>query len=523
MNKNRRHKQFCASDSNKSSQKHTAINRREFLAAASGTVAAFTIVPRRVMGGVRHGRIAPSEKINVGYIGTGTQGIRQLMDALRRPELRIVSVCDPNKDSADYVAWSRNEIRNKIRAFLNKPKWGEGQRGCRCGREVGREIVDSYYAMNTSSGKYKACSAYSDFRELLENENDLDAAYIMTPDHLHATVAVAAMKKGKHVIMHKPLSNVLYETKLAVDTARKTGAATHMFCAAGNRATPLICEWIWDGAIGQVREVHNWSSRPFWPQGMTEYPREKPPIPDGLDWDLWLGPVPHRPYHKAYTHAVFRGWYDFGAGAMGDMGNYSFYQIFKILRLPSPVSVEAGRSQYWEIVDNLWKKQVNNISFPRASMIHYEFPAREGMPPVSLYWYDGGLRPPKPRELEVDGKDMPEEGLLFVGDKGKILAGFSGSNPRIIPESKMQAYKKPPETLPRPIGELDQWIRACKGGKPAGASFENIYPFAQTVCLGAIALRVDKKLKWDAENVRFTNSSEANNLIHRKYRKGWEL
>ncbi len=523
MNKNRRHKQFCASDSNKSSQKHTAINRRKFLAAASGTVAAFTIVPRRVMGGVRHGRIAPSEKINVGYIGTGTQGIRNMMGALRRPELRIVSVCDPNKDSADYVAWSRNEIRNKIRAFLNKPKWGEGQRGCRCGREVGREIVDSYYAMNTSSGKYKACSAYSDFRELLENENDLDAAYIMTPDHLHATVAVAAMKKGKHVIMHKPLSNVLYETKLAVDTARKTGAATHMFCAAGNRATPLICEWIWDGAIGQVREVHNWSSRPFWPQGMTEYPREKPPIPDGLDWDLWLGPVPHRPYHKAYTHAVFRGWYDFGAGAMGDMGNYSFYQIFKILRLPSPVSVEAGRSQYWEIVDNLWKKQVNNISFPRASMIHYEFPARGDMPPVSLYWYDGGLRPPKPRELEVDGKDMPEEGLMFVGDKGKILAGFSGSNPRIIPESKMQAYKKPPETLPRPIGELDQWIRACKGGKPAGASFENIYPFAQTVCLGAIALRVDKKLKWDAENVRFTNSSEANNLIHRKYRKGWEL
>jgi predicted dehydrogenase len=256
---------------------------------------------------------------------------------------------------------------------------------------------------------------------------------------------------------------------------------------------------------------------------MTEYPREKPPIPDGLDWDLWLGPVPHRPYHKAYTHAVFRGWYDFGAGAMGDMGNYSFYQIFKILRLPSPVSVEAGRSQYWEIVDNLWKKQLNNISFPRASMIHYEFPAREGMPPVSLYWYDGGLRPPKPRELEVDGKDMPEEGLMFVGDKGKILAGFSGSNPRIIPESKMQAYKKPPETLPRPIDELGQWIRACKGGEPSGASFENIYPFAQTVCLGAIALRVDKKLKWDAENVRFTNSSEANNMIRRKYRKGWEL
>jgi len=188
------------------------------------------------------------------------------------------------------------------------------------------------------------------------------------------------------------------------------------------------------------------------------------------------------------------------------------------LFIPNQLLRRQGKS-----LDNLWKKQVNNISFPRALMIHYEFPAREGMLPVSLYWYDGGLRSPKPRELEVDGKDMPEEELMFVGDKGKILTGFSGSNPRIIPESKMQAYKKPPETLPRPIDELDQWIRACKGGQPAGACFENIYPFAQTVCLGAIALRVDKKLKWDAENVRFTNSSEANNLIRRKYRKGWEL
>ena len=512
MNKDMNHSKPC---------QQQAIGRREFLAGASATVAAFSIVPRHVIGGSRY--VAPSEKINVGYIGTGTQGIRHLIDALPRPELRIVSVCDPNRDSADYVGWSKNEIRNKIRAFLKKPKWGQGQQGCRCGREVGREIVNSYYAMDTTSGKYKACSAYSDFRELLENENDLDAVYIMTPEHLHATIAVAAMKKGKHAIMHKPLSNVLYEARLAADTARKTGVATHMFCSANKSTTPLLCEWIWDGAIGQVREVHNWSSRPFWPQGMTEYPREKPPIPDGLDWDLWLGPVRHRAYHPAYTHAVFRGWYDFGTGPLGDMGNYSFYQIFKILRLAAPVSAEASRSQYWAIVDNLWKMQQNNVSFPRASMIRFEFPARGDMPPVSLYWYDGGLRPPKPRELELDGKDMPREGLLFVGDKGKILAGFSGDNPRIIPEKKMQAYRKPPERLPRPIGEMEQWIRACKGGKPSDASFEKVYPFAQTVCLGTIALRVNRKLKWDAKNLHITNAPEANDLIRRKYRKGWEL
>ena len=521
MNKDMNHTQLDALVGSKPSRQDKAINRRQFLTKTSATVAAFTIVPRHVIGGSKH--VAPSEKINVGYIGVGTQGIRQLIKTLPSPEIKIVSVCDPNKDSTDYIEWSKDEIRNKIRAFLTKPRWGQGLQGCRGGREVGREIVDSYYAMGTTSGKHKACSTYSDFRELLESENDLDAVYVMTPDHLHATIALAAMKKRKHVIMHKPLSNVLYEARLVADTARTTKVATHMFCAADKKTTPLLCEWIWAGAIGHIREVHNWSSRPFWPQGITEYPREKPPVPDGLDWDLWLGPVPHRPYHKAYTHAVFRGWYDFGAGPLGDMGNYSFYQIFKILKLTAPVSIEANRSQYWAIVDDLWEMQKNNISFPRASVIHFKFPARQDMPPVSLYWYDGGLRPPKPQELEIDKRDMPREGLLFVGDKGKILAGFSGDNPRIIPEKKMKAFTKPPQRLQRPIDELAQWIRSCKGGKPSGAGFENVYPFAETVCLGAIALRVDKQLKWDTEKMQFTNSLQANELMRRKYRKGWEL
>jgi hypothetical protein len=208
---------------------------------------------------------------------------------------------------------------------------------------------------------------------------------------------------------------------------------------------------------------------------------------------------------------------------MGDMGNYSFYQIFKILKLGSPISVEACRSQYWAIVDHLWQKQENNVSFPRASIIHFEFAARENMPPVSLFWYDGGMRPPKPKELEIDGTDMPAEGLLFVGDKGKILAGFSGGDPRIIPEEKMRAFKKPPETLPRPIDELDQWIRACKGQQPSDANFEQILPFAEAVCLGAIALRFDQKLGYDSTSMRITNVPAANELMRRKYRPGWEL
>jgi len=498
-----------------------ALDRREFLAAASTAAVTFSVVPSHVLGGPKH--VPPSEKINVAYIGAGTQGIRQLLAALPHEELKIVSVCDPNADSADYVEWGRNEIRNKVREFLKKPDWGAGVEGCRCGREVGKEIIESYYGMSTPAGESRGCSTYSDFRELLDQEKDIDALYIMTPEHLHGTIARAAMNKGKHVIQHKTLANVLYEARLSRDTARKTGLATHMFCSADNRSTMTIAEWVQDGAIGDVREVHNWSSRPFWPQGMLEYPQEQPPVPGGMDWDLWLGPVPHRPYHPTYTHAVFRGWYDFGSGALGDMGNYSFFQIWKILKLGTPTTVEAGRSQYWAIIDHLWNKQINTVSFPRASVIHFEFPARAGMPAVSLHWYDGGMRPPKPAELDEDGKDMPEEGLLFVGDKGKILCGFSGADPRLIPQRKMDAYQKPPETLPRPIGELDQWIHACQGGRPSDASFENVYPFAETVCLGNVALRVEKKLTWDSEKMQFTNSPEANKLLQREYRRGWEL
>jgi hypothetical protein len=499
-----------------------ALDRREFLAAASTAALTFSVVPSHVLAGAKS--IPPSEKINVAYIGAGTQGIRQLIEALPRPELKIVSVCDPNTDSTDYVEWGRNEIRDKVRAFLKKPDWGQGVRGCRCGRKMGQEIIEAYYGMNSPAGQSRGCSAHTDFRELLDKEKDVDALYIMTPEHLHASIAVAAMNRGKHVIQHKTLANVLYEARLSRDTARKTGAATHMFCSAGIGSTATIAEWLAAGAIGEVREVHNWSSRPVWPQGATELPKDKPPVPQGLDWDLWLGPVPQRPYHPSYTHAVFRGWCDFGSGALGDMGNYSFFQIWKILKLGAPTTVEATASQYWAIIDNLWLKQVNNVSFPRASTVHFEFPAREGMPPVSVHWYDGGVRPPKPAELEEDGLDMPDEGLLFVGDKGKLLCDFMGGNPRLIPQKAMQAFTKPPETLPRPIGELEQWIRACRGEQPSDASFENVYPFAETIALGNVALRVDKKLHWDSASMQFTNSPEANRLLRRpEYRKGWEL
>ncbi len=493
-----------------------SISRRSFLEAGATTAAA-SLVARRVLGGPKF--VPPSDQINVGYVGTGTQGIRQLMPALQRDDLKITAVCDPNRKSDDYVEWSKDELLNKVRAFLDDSSWGKGARACPCGREVGREIVDRHYGASRGGG----CNAYEDFREMLAKEKDLDAVYIMTPDHLHATVALAAMKEGKHVITHKPMGNVLREAQLVAAAARETGVGTHMFCSAGVKSTAQLCEWIWNGAIGPVREVHNWSTRPFWPQGMTSFPTDTPKVPKGLDWDLWLGPVPHRPYNPAYTNAVFRGWYDFGTGALGDMGHYSFFQIFKILKLGAPLTVEASRSQYWKIDNLLWVKQANTVSYPRASSIRWEFPEREGMPPVSLHWYDGGLRPPIPRELEEDGEAMPEEGLLFVGDDGKILGGFRGQNPRLIPKARMDMFKAPPETLPRPDGELDQWVRACRGEAPSDASFPSVSPFADSILLGNVALRVPRKLRWNTEEARFVDDDEANALTTREYREGWEL
>ena len=496
--------------------KKGSVTRRTFLERSAGT-AAVTLVARHALGGTRH--VPPSDRINVAYVGCGTQGLRQLIPALQNKDLRITSVCDPNRHSEDYVEWGRFELRDKIRAFLQDQKWAQFARACPCGREVGRELVDRHYGASAGSN----CHAYADFRELLAKEKDLDAVYIMTPDHLHATIALAALRAGKHVIVHKPLGNVLHEARLVIQAARDTGAGTHMFCAAGQQETVQIAEWLQAGAIGKVREVHNWSTRPFWPQGMTRRPAEAP-VPVGLDWDLWLGPVPHRPYSPHYTNAVFRGWYDFGTGAIGDMGHYSFFQIFKLLKLGSPLTVEATRSQLWEIEELLWKKQLNAVSYPQASLIRWEFPEREGQPPVALHWYDGGLRPPKPPELDEDGEPMPEEGMLLVGDKGKILAGFTAQQPRLVPKARMQAFQQPPKTLPRPIDELEQWIRACRGTQPSDASFQNVAAITETILLGTIALRVDRKLRWDAANARFVNAPEADALMARpEYRDGWKL
>ena len=339
---------------------------------------------------------------------------------------------------------------------------------------------------------------------------------VCTADHLHAAVSAAAMKKRKHVFCQKPLTHTIYEARRIAEIARETGVATQI--AVGNQAseaTRLLCEWIWDGAIGPVREVANWSNRPFWPQGL-ERPKETEAVPDGLDWDLWLGPSPERPFNHAYLPFVWRGWSDFGCGALGDMGCYSYDTIFRVLKLEAPVSVEASSSERYE------------ETFPLASVIHYNFPARGDMPPVKFTWYDGGLKPPRPEELEQDRPlkgdgDEEGEGLLFVGDRGKILCAFNGANPRLIPESKMNAYKQPPKTLPRSPGNEREWLDACKGGKvKPGGNFEFSSMVTETLLLGNVATRLPQKLAWDRANLKVVNFDAAQKLVRPERRTHWE-
>jgi predicted dehydrogenase len=435
------------------------MNRRDFL--LSGTAAAaFTIVPRHVLGGPRY--TAPSEKLNIAGIGVGGKGAGDIGAVSTE---NIVALCD----------------------------------------------VDDKRAGETFE-KYPKAKKYRDFRRMLEKEKNIDAVVVATPDHVHAPASMMAIKMGKHVYCEKPLTHSIYEARMLTEAARKYKVATQM----GNQGhsgegARLICEWIWAGAIGKVREVHAWTDRPIWPQGI-ERPEETPPVPPTLAWDLWLGPAPERPYHPAYLPFKWRGWWDFGTGALGDMACHIIDPVFWALKLGYPTSVEAVSTK------------VNSETAPTASIIYYEFPAREGMPAVRLTWYDGELMPARPQELE-EGRRMGSRngGALFVGDKGKLVCGCYGKNPRLIPERKMQAFERPAKTIPRVKGHHEDWVQACKGGKPACSNFDYAGPLTEVVLLGNLALRTGKGLDWDGRNMRVTNVPEANQYVRREYRAGWTL
>ena len=447
-------------------EQNKKISRRDFMGAAAA-VTAFTIVPRSVLGG--QGHIAPSEKINIAGIGVGGQGGGDISAVSSQ---NIVALCD--------VDWRR---------------------------------ASGTFRRHPNAAKYK------DFRIMLDEEDkNIDAVIVATPDHVHAVASMAAIKRGKHVYCEKPLTHSVYEARMIAKAAREHKVATQM----GNQgqageANRLTSEYIWAGAIGQVREVHVWTDRPlrglsdvYWPQGVGR-PKETPPVREGFDWDLWLGPAPKRPYNPAYSPFKWRGWWDFGTGALGDIGCHSIDPIWRALKLKCPVSVEASCTL------------VNNETYPVASMVTYNFGARGDMAPVKMTWYDGGLRPPRPKELK-EGQQFGTNGTLFVGDKGKMF-GYT-----IIPESLRKEFGKPPKVLDRSPGHHQEWIDACKGGKHAGSNFDHAGPLAEAVLLGNVALRpeikeklTNKSLLWDGPALKFTNMPEANKYLHTEYREGWSL
>lgn len=502
------------------------LSRRQVI-AAGGAAAAFTIVPRHVLGGP--GYVPPSEKITLACIGMGTQAIREIGGILASPEVQVVAVCDVEKDGTHYLEWSKNDIRNTIRNLIGNPTWREGFNHPPGGRDVGKEIVETYYAKQRAQDKYRGCATYVDFRELLDKEKDVTAVKVMTPDHTHAPISLAALKKGMNVIVHKPLANRLLEARAVIEAARAKKIATHFLPASEGAGQKQAVDMVKNGAIGTLREIHNWSMRPMWPQFPT-IPVDRPPVPAGFDWNLWLGPSLDRPYHPNYTHTNFRGWYEFGGGSIADMGHYSLWPIFQLLDLGSPISVESTPSHVCAVSDDVCFRIRNDFSFPAACTVRMRFAPKGERAGLDICWYDGGIRPAVPEELMADNKELGEEGMMFVGDKGKILGGFLCQNPQLIPEAKMRAYQAgngAPEAAPRQPGRPrreSSWIAAFKGGPASYGDFQLAGPICDMMNLAAISLRLGgRRLLYDSAAARITNVPEANKLLTREYRPGWEL
>ncbi len=497
------------------------LNRRQFL-GLTGSAVAFSVVPRHVLGGLNY--VAPSDKITLGLIGCGTQQLREVTRLITDPRVQIVAVCDPVKYPAGYRDWSLNGIKNSIRQVLDEPGWGSNI-VIPGGRDVGQEFVNKYYAKSRSAGQYKACTAYEDFREMLEKEQDMAAVKIVTPDHQHGVQSIAAMKKGKHVLMHKPVANMVNEARAVVETARQTGAITHLLAWSDRSSYALVKKWIDEGAIGTLKEIHNWSFRPVWEQWTTR-PVETPPVPAGFNWPLWLGPVPDRPYHPNYTHATYRGWFEFGAGSVADMGIYSLWQIFPTFGITAPPTcIEAlGGTTRRTDENGVFSAVPITEAFPYTNIFRWKFPASGSSPKVDLFWYDGGIKPPNPPEMEADDKDLESEGMMFVGDRGKILAGFRCNSPRIIPEEKMIAHTgsaDPPEDV---TVSTNVWIDAILNNRQSPGSFQNAAVCNETTLLAAPALRAGRKIIYDPVNMQITNIPEANRFLRRQeYRRGWEI
>lgn len=424
------------------------MTRREFLGASLGVLAFWA----------GRSRAQESGKLRMGIIGCGGRGAGNL-DGVSSEE--IVALCDVDEAQAA----------------------GARQR-------------------------FPAAKFYRDFREMLEAEQ-LDAVTVSTPDHTHAVAAMAAMRKGLHVYCEKPLTRTVYEARQLREMAAKTGVATQMGNqgSASNGQRESI-EIIWSGAIGEVRLAHVWTDRPIWPQGI-ERPKDTPPVPESLSWDLWLGPAPERPYHPVYLPFKWRGWYDFGTGALGDMMCHNANMLFRALRLGYPTSVES------------WVEARHAETFPRYATVRFDFPARGDLPPCTLFWHDGPFGPPPGLGY---GDNLPSNGSLLIGSEGAFLAlNSESSSYKLLPEERFRGYRPPKPTLPRSAGHHADWINACKGGPPAFSSFDHAAFLTEIVALGAVAERVEGRIEWDGPNMRATNRDDLVDLITPKFREGWTL
>lgn len=455
------------------SRRSALISRRAVVRGAALGAAAISIVPRHVLGGP--GQTPPSEKITLAAIGVGGVGFGQVK-------------------SCDQAGFQVNVLCD----------------------------IDDVYAKKAYT-QWPQAKRYRDYREMLQAEGDkVDAVYCGTPDHTHAVIVVAALKRKKHVCCVKPLTRTLHECRAVVQAAREARTATQVTAAPNTSETACrTVELIQAGAIGQVREVHIWSNRPLWPQGMDR-PAGQDPVPSTFDWDLWLGPAPMRPFKDRWPEGSlelkqitggaskgvyhpwnFRGWWDFGTGALGDMGCHYLNTPYRALKLRSPRFVSASCTK------------MLSESFPLGAIVTYDFPAREGMGPVRVVWYDGGLKPAYP--VELGGKPLEGQGALYIGDEGKMLG------PVILDAEKAKKFEATPRTLVRRSGTWGEWHEACRGGEAAGCNFEWAGPLTEFVLLGNIAMKTNKRIEWDPQAMRITNEEAANKYVQEPYRAGWSL
>ncbi|MGK7394029.1 MAG: Gfo/Idh/MocA family protein [Candidatus Cyclobacteriaceae bacterium M3_2C_046] len=442
-------------------------NRRTFIRQSAVAAAGFYLVPRHVLGG--KGYTAPSDKLNIGCIGIGGKG---RVDVEEVSSQNIIALCDVDQKKASNT--------------------------------------NKRYPQNPYQ-KFPKARPYEDFRVMLDQEKDLDAVTISTPDHTHAVMAMRAINQGKHVFLQKPLTRTIKETREITEAARSMKVATQMGNQGhANEGPRILVELVRSGAIGPVSRVHVWTNRPIWPQGIEQRPSETPAVPDHLNWDLWLGPAPYRAYHPDYVPFNWRGWWDFGCGALGDMGCHLIDFPFWALELGHPETVEASSSPVYQ------------ETAPVASVVHYYYPANINQPALHMTWYDGGILPAKPAGLPYEIRDHIG-GVIFEGSEGQLVYRYVEDKPVLLRNGKEERYDLPEQLISRSPGHYQEWIDACKGGKPAMANFEYSGPLTEVVLLGNVAIRSRQKLSWDGAKMKVINHNQANKFLQEDYRKGWSL